>query len=121
MTFSAIHLVQLIVALGIFNVWFLRASLATPFRGGEARSLRDEFRAYGLSDSVFYLVGFLKITCASMLVAGLWFSEVTRPAALLLAALMVGALAMHLKVKDAPMKSLPAVIMLSLCLWIALS
>ncbi|MBU6374480.1 MAG: DoxX family protein [Bdellovibrionales bacterium] len=120
MTFTPTHLVQLIVALGIFNVWFLRSSLATPFRGGEARTLRDEFRAYGLNDSAFYAVGFLKIASASLLVAGLWFPLVTRPAALLLAALMVGALAMHLKVKDAPMKSLPALIMLSLSLWVSL-
>ncbi|NDD64057.1 MAG: DoxX family protein [Acidobacteria bacterium] len=120
MTFTAIHLVQIIVALGIFNVWFLRSTLATPFRGGEARSLREEFRAYGLGDAVFYVVGFLKITSASLLVAGLWFPLVTRPAALLLAALMVGALGMHLKVKDAPMKSLPALIMLGLSLWVAL-
>lgn len=120
MTFTAIQLAQLIVGLGIFNVWFLRSTLATPFRGGEARSLRDEFRAYGLSNTAFYSVGFLKITCASMLIAGLWFSQVTRPAALLLAALMVGALSMHIKVKDAPIKSLPALIMLALCLWIAL-
>jgi hypothetical protein len=119
MTFTAIQLTQIVVALGIFNVWFLRSSLATPFRGGEAGSLREEFRAYGLGGGAFYLVGFLKVSCAVLLVAGLWFPEFTRPAALLLGALMVGALAMHVKVKDAPIKSLPALIMLSLCLWIS--
>ena len=34
---------QLIVALGILNVWMLRPGKATPFRGGDAKSLRDEF------------------------------------------------------------------------------
>jgi len=119
MTFTTTHLLQLIVALGILNVWFLRSTLVTPFRGGEARSLREEFRTYGLSDAVFYVIGFLKVTCATLLVAGLWFPMVTRPAALLLAALMFGALAMHLKVKDAPVKSLPALVMLSLSLWVS--
>ena len=39
---------QLIVAVGILNVWLLRSGRATPFRGGDARSLREEFAAYGL-------------------------------------------------------------------------
>jgi hypothetical protein len=46
--------------------------------------------------------------------AGLWIPEVALPAASLLAALMLGALAMHLKVKDPLLKSIPALAMLAM-------
>lgn len=120
MSYSSTQLVQLIAAFGIFNVWFLRFQLSTPFRGGTAKNLREEFRAYGLSDSVFRLVGTLKVACAVLLVAGLWFPQVTVPAASLLAVLMVGAIAMHLKIRDPLRKSLPALVMLLLNLWVAI-
>jgi len=42
-----------------------------------------------------------------------------RPAALLVAVLMVGAIVMHLKVKDPISRSLPALAVLAMCSWIA--
>ncbi len=77
------------------------------------QSLREEFKAYGLPDFVFYAVGALKIGSALVLVAGLWVSVPVKPAAGIIALLMVGALAMHVKVGDPPMRSLPAAAMLS--------
>lgn len=118
MTFTPSYLLEIVVALGLINVWLLRSNLATPFRGGSAKTLRDEFRAYGLGDLAFWLVGTLKLSCAGLLLAGPWFPMVTAPAASVLAALMVGALGMHLKVKDPAAKSLPAAVMLILSLWI---
>jgi len=52
---------QLIVAVGILNVWMLRSRRATPFRGGDARSLREEFAAYGLPFWFMCVVGALKV------------------------------------------------------------
>ena len=52
---------QLTVALGILNVWLLRASKATPFRGGDAKTLRQEFAAYGLPFWFMCVVGVLKV------------------------------------------------------------
>jgi hypothetical protein len=105
---------QLIVGLGLLNVWLVRRGSATSYRGGAARTLRDEFTAYGLPNFAFYLVGALKVGAAIVLIAGLWFSLPVREAAGLVAALMVGAIAMHVKVGDPAIKSLPAALMLAM-------
>ncbi|MBM3752054.1 MAG: DoxX family protein [Acidimicrobiia bacterium] len=109
---SLSSLLQLVVGLGLLNVWLMRRHSATSFRGGAAQTLQDEFGAYGLPGFVFYVVGALKIGAAITLIAGVWFALPVREAAALVAALMVGAIAMHLKVGDPPMKSLPAALML---------
>ncbi len=105
---------QCIVALGLLNVWIVRARMATAFRGGSAKSLTQEFAAYGLPPWFCYLVGGLKIGSAVMLIAGLWMPVLVAPAAGVVVALMLGALAMHAKVKDPSIKSLPAVLMLAM-------
>lgn len=105
---------QVVVALGLLNVWLVRARSSTSYRGGASKTLREEFAAYGLPDAAFYIVGFLKITAAILLIVGIWRPELVRPAAGVVALLMVGALAMHLKVKDPPLKSLPAMLMLTM-------
>jgi hypothetical protein len=63
---------------------------------------------------MFYLVGGLKIGCALALLAGLWIPATVVPAAGLLVVLMLGALLMHIKVKDAISKSVPAAAMLAM-------
>lgn len=105
-------IIQIIVALGLLNVWLVRAGSVTPYRGGRSRTLREEFSTYGLPSFVFYLVGALKIGSAVLLIAGIWVGSLVVPAAALVALLMVGALAMHLRVGDPPKKSLPALLML---------
>ena len=111
---SLTNLLQLIVGLGLFNVWLVRGRSATSYRGGAARTLQEEFATYGLPGFAFYLVGALKIGAALVLIAGVWIALPVRAAAGLVAALMVGALAMHVKVGDPLMKSLPAALMLAL-------
>ena len=111
---SLTNLLQLIVGLGLLNVWLVRGRSATSYRGGAARTLQEEFATYGLPGFAFYLVGALKIGSALVLIAGVWFALPVRAAAGLVAALMVGALAMHVKVGDPLMKSLPAALMLAL-------
>jgi hypothetical protein len=49
-----------------------------------------------------------------VLLAGVWMALPVREAAALVAALMIGAIAMHVKVSDPLMKSLPAVLMLAM-------
>lgn len=105
---------QAIIALGLLNVWLLRAGGETSYRGGSAKSLKEEFSAYGLPEIAFYTVGFLKITAAIALVVGIWVPSLVLPAAGTIVGLMLGALAMHLKVGDPPKKSGPALLMLAL-------
>ena len=109
---------QFIVGAGLLNVWLLRAQSETPYRGGAAKSLREEFEAYGLPTWFFYLIGFLKIASAILLLAGIASPELVAPAASIVVGLMLGAIVMHLKVGDAPIKSLPAGLMLLMSLTI---
>jgi uncharacterized membrane protein YphA (DoxX/SURF4 family) len=106
---------QLFVSLGVLNVWLLRANKPSPFRGGDARNLREEFPAYGLPAATIYLVGAIKILLALALIAGIWFPVLIRPAAIGLGLMMLGAVAMHVKIKDRLQKSLPAAGIALLC------
>ena len=99
---------QVVVGLGLLNVWLVRARSATAYRGGDAKSLKEEFAVYGLPDWTFYLVGGLKIVSGALLIIGIWVPSLIRVPAAIVAALMVGALAMHAKAKDPVSRYLPA-------------
>jgi len=111
-SFSGIMVVQLLIALGLINVWLVRPASPTAFRGGAARSLKQEFGEYGLPDWMFYAVGSLKLAAAALLIAGIWAPAVVVPAATTVSLLMLGAIGMHVKIRDPWVKSLPAVMML---------
>ncbi len=116
---TAITILQIIVALSILNVWLLRFNQSSAYRGGEARSMPEEFAAYGLPGWATYVVGALKVGAALCLIAGVWFHSLVLPAALVLGVLMLGALAMHLKIGDPSKKSMPALFMLTACVIIS--
>ena len=105
---------QILVGLGLLNVWLLRRQSATAYRGGSAKNLKEEFAAYGLPAPMFYIVGGLKIICGVLLSVGLAYPAVVLPAAATVAVLMVGAVAMHLKVGDPVTKYVPATLMLAM-------
>jgi len=107
-------LLQVLIALGLLNVWILRSGSPTAYRGGTSASLKEEFDAYGLPDAAFYIVGFLKVGASVALLAGLWLPQLVTPAAAIVSVLMVGALWMHLKIRDPLVRSLPALVMLLL-------
>ncbi len=111
---------KLIVALGILNVWLLRSGRATAYRGGEAKSLREEFAAYGLPFWSMCLIGAFKVGLALTLLASIWNPTLAQPAALGLGLLMLGAFFMHLKVRDRITKALPSLAVLAMCAAIAL-
>ena len=115
-TISAI--IQIIIPLGILNVWLLRSGRATNYRGGKASTLKDEFTAYGLPDWVFYVVGTLKLSAAAMLLLGFLLPVLVMPGAALMSALMLGALVMHAKVGDPAIRYLPAGLMLLMSLFL---
>lgn len=111
---------QIIVALGLVNVWILRGRKKTHFRGKGAASLRGEFAAYGLPPWSLWVTGVLKLGVAGALVAGIWIPALVQPAALVLIFLMLGAVGMHLKVKDPFTAMIPALTMLLMALALAL-
>jgi uncharacterized membrane-anchored protein len=116
---TLISIFQIIIALGILNVWLLRKNKPSIWRGGQAKSLKEEFAAYGLPISMMRVVGFLKVWMAVMLIAGLWVPSLVKPAAGAVVLLMLGAVSMHLKVRDPFRKSLPAFVLLVLSLIVA--
>lgn len=111
---------QIVAALGLLNVWLLRINQRTSYRGGAASNMREEFAAYGLPAWMVVVVGVLKVGAAAALIAGIWYRPLVLPAALLIGVLMVGALAMHVKIHDPIRKSAPAAGMLALAIVIAL-
>ncbi|MBI3567787.1 MAG: DoxX family protein [Gemmatimonadetes bacterium] len=115
---TIIAICQVSAALGLLNVWVLRFGRRTAYRGGAAQTMLEEFAAYGLPTWFAYLIGTLKIAASIALIAGLWFPIVVVPAAALIGMLMLGALAMHMKIRDPVRKSLPALGMLLLVITI---
>jgi uncharacterized membrane protein YphA (DoxX/SURF4 family) len=107
-------ILEVTVSLVLLNVWLLRFGRSTAFRGGNANSMREEFAVYGLPVWCMYAVGVIKVTAALCLLAGLWFRSLVLPAALVVSALMIAALAMHLKIGDPMKKSMPALSLLGL-------
>ena len=69
-----------------------------------------------MSSEIFYLVGFLKVTTALMLLAGLRYSWMKLPAAILMSLFMSAAFYMHYTVADEILKFVPSAILLSLSL-----
>jgi hypothetical protein len=114
-------LAQVVIALSIYNVWFFRFNKSTKYRGKEASDMKQEFISYGLSSSFVWVIGFLKVSFATMLIVGIFPTLVylVFPAACGMAFLMLGAVTMHLRVNDPLIKSMPASIFLSLSLLIA--
>lgn len=118
MTIGLVSLFQVLIALGLLNVWLVRSGRATKYRGGTARSMKEEFAVYGLPAWFMYGVGFFKIVIACVMVLGLFMPQIMYPwgvlALGLLVVLMLGAVSMHVKVGDRLMKMLPALSMLAM-------
>ena len=111
---------QIVIALGIVNVWVLRRERATAYRPVGARNIQEEFEQYGFPSWAPAVVGGTKIALAALLVVGIFVPAVTAPAAALMAMLMVGAIGAHLKVGDPLVKSGPALLMLILSVLVLL-
>lgn len=103
------RIAQIGSALWILNVWFNRFDKDTGYRGGDATNMLEEFEEYGLSEKTMYAVGAAKVSLASMMLVGLFVPKIARPASAGLAALMLGAIGMHVKVKDPLKRSIPAI------------
>ncbi|MEN8789272.1 MAG: DoxX family protein [Flavobacteriaceae bacterium] len=102
----------------IINVWLLRFNKPTPFRGGSAKSMKEEFEVYGISSTAMYAIGIVKIILASGILASIWFPDLTTWACAGLGIFMLGAIVMHFKANDPSIRSLPALTLLVGCILI---
>ena len=99
---------QIIVALSIAYVWIFRFD-----------NIVKEFNQYGLSDLTRTLVGSAKIALSTLLIAGIWYSDLVLIPALLIAFLMLSAQYFHFKVNNPLQKRIPSMLLLVICLFIA--
>ncbi len=121
MPLSIAVLCQILIALGIFNVWIIRRDRPTPYRPEGARDIQDEFRRYGLPSWSWKAVGVTKITLAVLLLVGVFVPVVAPFAAAGMALLMISAIGAHIRVRDPAVKSMPAFAMLVLSLVVVAS
>ena len=116
----AVIISKIVLFVSIINVWFFRFNKPTPYRGSGAVNMKEEFLAYGLSEAMVYMIGGLKVLAAIGLVVSIWVPVLAVPAAATMGLLMLGAIGMHLKVKDPLSRSVPALVffLLSLLIWL---
>lgn len=118
--FFVLSFLQVVIALTLLNVWLMRFHKATKYRGASAQNMKEEFAAYGLPQWFMYVVGFLKVSIALVMIVTLFkptlMTLVGVPALEVLAVLMIGAILMHIKLKDPCIKALPATIVLLMSL-----
>jgi hypothetical protein len=110
---------KIIVGISILNVWLLQQNKPTRWRGGDAKTIVEEFKVYGFSKNFCYLIGFLKVSLAIILMASIQFEMLTLIGSLGLSALLAGSILMHIIVKDVWYKSFPAFLFIVMNLIIA--
>ena len=110
---------KLIVGLSILNVWLIQPNKPSKWRGGDARTITEEFSVYGLSKTFYYIVFAVKVGLAILLLVSIKYDIFSLYSSIGLAALLGGSIAMHLKVKDALFKSFPAFLFMIMNLIIA--
>jgi hypothetical protein len=99
---------QLVIAISIVIVWVFRFD-----------NIVKEFEQYGLSTLIRSMVGASKLVLATLLVVGVWYPALVLIPALLMGFLMICAQYFHFKVNNSFQKRIPALFLLSLCLFVA--
>ena len=113
--------ISLFVSILVTNVWLFRFNKETPYRGGNAKNMIEEFAAYGLDLNTMYLVGSLKIIASIGLIIGLFKTKISVYSSLLMAILMIGAIYFHFRISDPVIKYFPSFLMLFCSVLIYLS
>lgn len=105
---NLINLSQIIVAISVMYVWTFRF-----------HNVLKEFEQFGLSDLTRNIVGTTKISLATLMIVGIWYSSLVLIPSILMGLLMIGAQYFHFKTKNPFTKHLPSLILLSLSIFIA--
>ena len=113
--------VSFFVSFLVTNVWLFRFNKETPYRGGNATNMVEEFAAYGLDINIMYVVGTLKVIASLGLIVGLLKTKISIYSSLMMAILMTGAIYFHFKISDPAIKYFPSVLMLLCCIFIYFS
>ena len=106
---NLVKLVQITVAISVAYVWVFRF-----------HNVIKEFKQFGLSDLTRNFVGATKISLATLLVVGIWYSPLVFFPSILMGVFMIAAQYFHFKAKNPFIKHLPSLILLGLCVFIIL-
>lgn len=101
---------QLTVAISVLFVWVFRF-----------HNVLKEFKQFGLSDITRNLVGTSKIALSTLLIVGIWYTNLVLIPSILMGLFMIGAQYFHFKVKNSFIKHLPSLFLLILSAFIAYS
>lgn len=101
---------QITVAISVLFVWVFRF-----------HNVLKEFKQFGLSDVTRNLVGASKIALSTLLIVGIWDTNLVLIASILMGFFMIGAQYFHFKVKNSFIKHLPSLFLLILSAFIAYS
>ena len=101
-------LAQLTVSISVIVVWVFRRD-----------NIDLEFQLYKLSNLTKNIIGALKISLATMLILGIWYTELLLISSLSMAFLMICAQYFHFRVKNPFHKYIPSLLLLTLSLLIA--
>ena len=107
---NLINLSQIIVAISVVYVWTFRF-----------HNVLKEFEQFGLSDITRNIVGATKISLATLIMVGIWYSSLVLIPSILMGLLMIGAQYFHLKISTPFIKRLPSLILLFLSAFITYS
>ena len=105
---NLINLSQIIIAISVVYVWTFRF-----------HNVLKEFEQFGLSDLTRNIVGATKISLATLLIVGIWYSSLVLVPSILMGLLMIGAQYFHFKISNSFIKHLPSLILLALSAFIA--
>jgi len=106
---NVIKLAQITIAISVAYVWIFRF-----------HNVLKEFNQFGLSHVTRNLIGATKISLATLLVVGIWYSSLVLIPSVLMGLLMICAQYFHFKIKNSFIKRLPSLILLILCVFVAL-
>jgi hypothetical protein len=105
-----IKLVQIVLAISVAYVWVFRF-----------HNVVKEFKQFGLSDLTRNMVGASKISVATLIFAGIWYSSLVFIPSILMGLFMIAAQFFHFKVKNPFIKHLPSLVLLMLCVFLAVT
>ena len=108
---------SLLVSIVVLSAWSFQLNRPSVFRGGTSSNMSEEFAEYGLTDSIMIIVCVFKVTLAILLlIGGLKFPKLIKPAAAGMALFMLGAVYFHVSIGDGIIPTLPSALMLLSCL-----
>jgi len=105
-----IKLAQIVLPISVAYVWVFRF-----------HNVVKEFKEFGLSDLTRNMVGASKISVATLIFAGIWYSSLVFIPSILMGLFMIAAQFFHFKVKNPFIKHLPSLVLLTLCVFLAVT